>query len=439
MTSKFQTYVRYKPSGIDWLGNIPEGWQVVAFKELFKPSNEKVKDDPLIELPLSVSGYRGVEQRDVTSMEGQMPSDDVKEYRIVREGQLAVNTMWLNYTGLGVSEYEGYISPAYRSYNINSKIHKRFAHHLLRSILYVQKYTSLLYGVRPNSLQVKTYDFEHIEILLPPLEIQKRIADFLDEKAKIIDGLIAKKEKWIELLHEKRITLISCVVTKGLNPNAKFKSSGIDWLGDIPEDWRVKKLKFIFSVQASNVDKKSYEGEKEVYLCNYVDVYNNEYISSSISFMSATATTDQLKNLALQSNDIIITKDSEMPSDIGVPAIVKENITDLVCGYHLYLLRSLDKGVLSGYVFRFLQSSNVKRYFETHSNGVTRFGLGAYEVNNIPVPIPLWKEQSQIVSFLDTETAKIDKTIALIESQIEKLKEYRSSLINAAVTGKIKI
>lgn len=213
VTNGLDPKAKMKSSGIDWLGNVPIDWEIVSFKKIFKLSHERVADDLSVNSILAVSGYRGVEPKDVSSMEGQMPSEDVSNYRIVRKGQLAVNTMWLNYAGLGVSNYEGYISPAYRSYNIDQAVNGNFIHHLLRSYTYVQRYSSMLYGLRPNSLQVKNYDFERIEVLLPPSEDQEKIAKFLDVETAKIDEATALIESQIRRLKEYRSSLIYSAVT----------------------------------------------------------------------------------------------------------------------------------------------------------------------------------------------------------------------------------
>ena len=223
-------------------------------------------------------------------------------------------------------------------------------------------------------------------------------------------------------------------MTTKLQTYPKYKDSGVEWLGRIPAGWEVKKLKFVASVQASNVDKKSYEGEKNVLLCNYVDVYKNESVDSTLPFMNATATNKQVIELGLQVNDVLITKDSETPDDIGIPALVEETVKDLVCGYHLYLLRLLGESATGEYLFRFLQSHPVKGYFETHSNGVTRFGLGSYSVKNIFIYIPPSHEQKQIADFLDGKTKVIDELIEKKEKLIALLREKRTALITRAVT-----
>jgi len=213
VTKGLDPKVKMKDSGVEWIGEIPEGWSLKKLKYTFTIQDTRLKHDPSVNILLSVSGYRGVVPKDLEGFEGQMPSEDVSEYRIVKKGQLVVNTMWLNHTGLGVSDYEGYVSPAYRAYTLGKELQSHYVHHLLRSLLYVQKYSSLLYGVRPNSLQVKPYDFDRIEVLHPSKTEQKSIAEFLDKKTEQIDLVAEKTELQIEKLQEFKSALIYNVVT----------------------------------------------------------------------------------------------------------------------------------------------------------------------------------------------------------------------------------
>ncbi|MDE1980696.1 MAG: restriction endonuclease subunit S [Betaproteobacteria bacterium] len=215
-------------------------------------------------------------------------------------------------------------------------------------------------------------------------------------------------------------------------PYPKYKSSGVEWLGHIPSNWEMTRLKRISQVRLSNVDKHSIEGQKYIRLCNYVDVYRNRRITSEIEFMTATASDEQIARLTLSKGDVIITKDSESPSDIGVPALVNEDITNLVCGYHLALIRPM---ATSGqYLCYLLMSHFVRAVFEMEATGMTRYALGKYSIENLVTAIPPDSEQSAIASFLDCETAKIDTLIAKQEKLIELLKEKRQAIISHAVT-----
>ena len=213
----------------------------------------------------------------------------------------------------------------------------------------------------------------------------------------------------------------------------EYKDSGVEWLGDIPAGWTTQKLKFVARVQPSNVDKKSKKDEKEVQLCNYTDVYYNEEITADLPFMKATASDVQIKKFTLKSGDTIITKDSEDPNDIAVPAYVPQDLEGVVCGYHLALLRP-ENGTYGGYLKRVMDSQYARSFFATRANGITRYGLGTYAISNFILPLPPLEEQKQIATFLDKETTNIDTLIDKQEQLITLLQEKRQAIISHAVT-----
>jgi len=214
----------------------------------------------------------------------------------------------------------------------------------------------------------------------------------------------------------------------------RYRQSGDAWLREVPEHWKVSKLKYLADANPSNVDKKSVEGERTVLLCNYVDVYKNEYIASGLDFMSATASRQQIEKFELKAGDVMLTKDSEDPCDIAVPAVVKEDLPGVVCGYHLTHIRP-NSEILNGlYLFRLFQSYTFNQQFTTKANGVTRFGLPAAAISDAAVACPPLNEQRAIVSYLDEKTALIDETIRRKQRLIELLQEERTALINQAVT-----
>ena len=213
----------------------------------------------------------------------------------------------------------------------------------------------------------------------------------------------------------------------------KYKPSGVEWLGDVPEHWVVKRLKQACHVFPSNVDKKCHDGETPVVLCNYTDVYYNEKITPAIEFMAATASTEQIAKFTLRAGDTIITKDSETADDIAVAAHVPEDLPGVVCGYHLSMVRPLPD-VAGAFVTRLFGSVYAKSCFAVLANGLTRVGLGQYELDNVLLPFPPLAEQTKIAAFLDRETAKIDELVGEQRRLIELLKEKRQAVISHAVT-----
>ena len=213
----------------------------------------------------------------------------------------------------------------------------------------------------------------------------------------------------------------------------EYKESDVDWLREIPAHWQMKRLKAIAAVQLSNVDKHSEEGQVPVKLCNYVDVYYNDVITAELDFMNATATPDQMRRFGLRGGDVLITKDSESWTDIAVPAVVAEDLPDVLCGYHLAHIRPA-AGVDGRFLARQFAAIGARHQFHVAANGITRFGLGSGAIRGSLFAVPPMDEQRAIAAFLDRETAKIDALVARKERLIELLQEKRTALITRAVT-----
>lgn len=214
---------------------------------------------------------------------------------------------------------------------------------------------------------------------------------------------------------------------------SEYRDSGVAWLGEIPAHWEVSRLKECAAVHLSNVDKKSREGESRVRLCNYVDVYYHERIARDMTFMEATATSDQIRRFSLREGDVLITKDSETWTDIAVPALVSEDLPGVLCGYHLALIRP-HSHYMGAFLARALSAVGPRNQYHVAANGITRFGLTADAIRNGVLPSPPLAEQRAIADFLDRETARIDALVAKKEESIRLLREKRTALISRAVT-----
>jgi type I restriction enzyme S subunit len=206
------------------------------------------------------------------------------------------------------------------------------------------------------------------------------------------------------------------------------------WINTLPKAWKAKPLRAVAEYVVSNVDKVTADGEMPVRLCNYSDVYNNEFITLGLDFMQATATENEIAKFGLAAGDVIITKDSESWDDIGVPALVRESASDLVCGYHLALLRPRKQEVNGDFLFRCLQAKPVRVQLELAANGVTRFGIPKNDIGAATLPVPPLPTQRAIADYLDRETGRIDALIAAKERVLALLAEKRRALITRAVT-----
>ena len=224
-----------------------------------------------------------------------------------------------------------------------------------------------------------------------------------------------------------------------MNSYPSYRDSGVEWIGKIPRGWDVKKLKYFSDLFSSSVNRHIHEDEIQVSICHYPDVYNNEFINDEIELNKGSCSEVEFQRYILKKGLVILTKDSETPDDIGNPCYVEIDFDNVVCGYHLTIIENNDIDVNSKFLFRFIQSDKVRCHFETESRGITRFSLGKSKIENLFVNLPSYKEQSQIVEYLDEQTQKIDSTIEKETQRTELLKEYRQSLISEVVTGKVDV
>ncbi|MCK9306743.1 MAG: restriction endonuclease subunit S [Methanoculleus sp.] len=213
-----------------------------------------------------------------------------------------------------------------------------------------------------------------------------------------------------------------------------YKDSGVEWLGEVPAGWDVQKLKFTARIKLSSVDKKSEDNEEDVRLCNYTDVYYNDRITEDLKFMKATASPEEIASFTLRQGDVLITKDSEDWNDIAVPAHVDEDLDGVLCGYHLAQIRPDQKAADSKYLFWSFNARGVNHQFQIAANGITRYGVGKYWIDNSSFLVPSLPEQHAIAAFLDRETARLDALIEKKQRFIELLEEKRQALISHAVT-----
>ena len=453
------SYPRYRNSGVVWLGEVPEHWEVkrLDYVASYRTSSvdKKVEED---ELPIRLCNYTDVYYGErIRASQGEFmdataSTSEVERFRLL-VGDILVTKDSEDWRDIAVPAIVdetaddfvcGYHLGLIRS---GPSVHPLFLYRALQSVAVNRQLQISASGVTRYGLPNGAVG--DIVVPLPPIDEQRAIANLLDRETERIDSLSAKMRLLIERLSEYRIALITHTVTRGLpaeaaseagvDPSPRLKPSGVEWLGEVPEHWEVKRLDYVASYRTSSVDKKVEEDELPIRLCNYTDVYYGERIRASQGeFMDATASTSEVERFRLLVGDILVTKDSEDWRDIAVPAIVDETADDFVCGYHLGLIRS-GPSVHPLFLYRALQSVAVNRQLQISASGVTRYGLPNGAVGDIVVPLPPIDEQRAIANLLDRETERIDSLSAKMRLLIERLSEYRIALITAAVTGKIEV
>lgn len=438
MIPDLKPYPEYKEAGLHWPGTIPSEWNILRAKSIFDCID--IRSETGSEELLTVSSNFGVIPRRNIKVT-MFKAESYVGYKLCWPGDLVINSLWAWMTGLGFSRHHGIVSSAYGVYRPKEEYARYWPYfdYLFRSKAYDWELRVRSKGIWTSRLQLTDGSFLDMPVILPPPENAKKIVIFLDCINRLTNRYIRLKLRQIELLNEQKQAIIHQAVTRGLDPNMRLKPSGVEWLGDVPEHWELKRLRNAIQLIVSNVDKHTHEGEKPIRLCNYVDVYKNESITSNLSFMSATATEEEIARFRLKIDDVVITKDSEIWNDIGVPALIEYESDDFICGYHLAILRPFEHILIGSYLQRILQSRIIATQFHVAANGVTRYGISHQAIKDVRIPIPPLPEQKDLVVILNKELLQQIQAIEIMKQEINLLREYRIRLISDVVTGKLDV
>ena len=394
----------------------PESWGRRRGKYLF----QRIKRDPSTSEGV-VTAFRDgqVTLRSKRRADGFTNAELEIGYQGIRVGDLVIHGMDGFAGAIGVSDSDGKASPVVHAYLSLDGNDPRYYAYLLRDLAKNGFITSLAKGIRERSTAFDSEMFKCLDLPMPTVAEQMAIADYLDRETARIDALIEKKLQILALIGDRTEILL-----------AKYLDELIERYGEVP-------LKTVAKLSVSNVDKKSYDGQIPVQLCNYTDVYYQRKISKEIVFMDATADFAQIQKLSLNKGDVLITKDSETADDIAVPALVVEDLPGVVLGYHLALLRPF--GILGDFLYWVVLSRRCRDAFSLAASGVTRFGLRQDAIARVHVPMAPLDEQMTMIRFFENNITSGDMVVESIRRQVALLKERRQALITAAVTGDLEI
>ncbi|MGX9366627.1 restriction endonuclease subunit S [Desulfoplanes sp. PS50] len=430
-------FPNYRQTELNWLKRLPDSWGILRTKQVFRLRIEKAPDNNQMEL-LSIYTHIGVRPRKDLEQRGNKAST-TDGYWMVKKGDIISNKLLAWMGAIGVSHYEGVTSPAYDILRPIQACNTDYYHYLFRTPKYLQQFKIRSRGIMDMRLRLYFDQFGQIPVPVPPTSEQDSIVLFLNWKTAKINKFIRNKRRLIELLKEQKQNVINQAVTRGLDPKVKFKPSGVEWIGDIPEHWEARRLRTLAAVRASGVDKNTNEDEVPVMLCNYVDVYKNDRITAAIDFMKATATPEEIRAFELKAGDVIITKDSESWDDIAIPTFVPEALPGIVCAYHLALIRPFSGEIEGEFLFRAFSSDPVADQFRIAATGVTRFGLAQGAIKGAFFPLPPLEEQRAIIAHINEKCAEISQAISRAQREIELMREYRTRLISDVVTGQVDV
>lgn len=432
-------YPKYKDSGVEWLGEVPEPWNVRKLRFVFSiKKNIAGKEGYDV---LSVT-QQGIKIKDIESNDGQLALDYSK-YQLVAVGDFAMNHMDLITGYVDISPCPGVTSPDYRVFALKdiSESDPKYNLYILQLCYQHKLFYHLGQGVSGfGRWRLPRDQFYNFALPSPPKIEQQEIALFLNRETSVIDALIAKKQRQIELLQEKRTALISHAVTKGLDPNVKMKDSGVEWLGEVPVHWKVRKLRYLIKGDLVNglFKKKEYYGSG-IKIANVFDVYQEDYYLSNATLEQVEVTEDEKKKYAIQEGDIFFVRSSLKLEGVGrsVCALTVEEPMVFEC--HVVRACPKQRTICPKYLIHFLNSAYAMHRFIALANCVTMATIDQDKIKNLEVTLPPRDEQDQIMGYLAREMTTIEELKRKITESIEKLYEYRIALISAAVTGKIDV
>jgi len=432
MTTTYKPYPAYKDSGVEWLGEIPEGWEV---NPLFSATKvESIKNSDGKETNVLSLSYGRIIRRDVEKNYGLLPAS-FNTYQLVNEGDIILRLTDLQNDKrslrVGRATEQGIITSAYLKLTSKNRLNDKYLYRLLHSYDTTKVYYGMGGGLRQS---MKFEDMRRLPLLIPSLSEQTQIANFLDHETARIDTLIAKQKKLIALLKEKRQAVISHAVTKGLNPDVEMKDSGVEWFHTLPKHWTVTKLGYCATISngatPSRENQYFWEGGTIGWLNS--SKVNDVIINSAEQFITDLAM-NKTGVQPVNANDLLIAITGEGQTR-GRVAISK---IDATINQHLACISIKNQEINYQYLFYWLQCQYKRIRYESSGAGSTKGAITCADIKQYSIPLPPLKEQASIVSYILKIDKKLHDLILLANDQINLLQERRTALISAAVTGKI--
>ncbi|WP_230848977.1 restriction endonuclease subunit S [Vibrio campbellii] len=420
MIGQMPKYESYKESGEQWIDKVPSHWEIIKLKHLFYEKKHRQN----MSLNCGAISFGHVVQKD----DSKTPLSTKASYQEVLRGEFLINPLNLNYDlkslRIGLSYIDVVVSAGYIVLKERSGIDKEYFKFLLHR--YDVAYMKLLgSGVR------QTINFNHIAnslLALPPLDEQKRISSFLNKKTAQIDEAIAIKQKQIELLKERKQIIIQQAVTQGLNPDAPMKDSGVDWIGEIPEHWGIVRFKNLFT--QSRLPVRKGDGVVTSYRDGQVTLRSNRRVGGYTEAILEGG------YQGIRKGQLVLNSMDAFEGAIGV------SDSDGKCTPEYVICDPINSVDVSQYYFAYLlREMALAKYIQVICNAVRQRAVRIRYNNLAPLfmVVPPVKEQEDIVSFIEKESTKLDAGTKHLNEQISKLKEYKTTLINSVVTGKIKV
>lgn len=433
MIDDLRPYAEMKPTGLPWLEELPAGWEIHRAKYSFVEVNDRsvAGDEEL----LSVSHKTGVTPRSQKNITMFM-AESYEGHKVCRPGDVVVNTMWAWMAAIGVSRHTGIVSPAYGIYRprTSDRFEPKFLDYLLRIESYRAEYVRSSRGVTMSRLRLYPPDFLNIPFVQPPLEEQRLIVRFLDWHGGQVARLVRAKKELIGLLNEQKQAIIHRAVTRGLDPNAKLKPSGIPWLGDVPEGWDVRALKRACkrsSLYGANIPAEQYTPNGVRFL-RTTDINDMGELRPNGVFIPEKLAVGYL----LDDGDFLVSRSGTVGR-----AFVHQTSLHGPCAYAGYLVRFVlnQNDLMPDYLWFLTKSSAFLSFLKSVSITSTIENVNGEKYANMPIALPPIDQQVEILATVRDKTSPLDATMKCIEAEISLFREFRTRMITDVVTGKLDV
>ena len=434
-----RAYEEYKKIDLPWLEEIPAHWKVQRAKNLFKVINERSEEGK--EELLSVSSNHGVVKRNDANVT-MFQAESYEGYKLCWPEDLVINSLWAWQNGLGFSNFYGIVSTAYSVYRLNTPSNNyRFFDYLLRSSAFHWELRTRSKGIWKSRYILSDEDFLNSPIICPPREEQDAIVRFLDAKCAKIDRLIKLKERQIELLNEKKQNIINQAVTKGLDPHAPMKDSGVDWIGEIPDGWEVILAGRLINKIEQGWSPTAVDGEREQGQNAVLSLSAVKYGEFNKHAIKPLLPSIQIKEeLKVKKNDILLTR-SNTRQLVGDCCLVEEVEENTIFSDLIYRIKLNHDMIYDNFFVFYMISSYARFQIERMASGSsnTMPKLSHKNIRSIIFSVPQIDEQKKIASFIERELDPIKEEIENARKSVRLLQELKSRFIQECCTGSIKI
>ena len=417
-----------KDSGIDWIGKIPNEWEINKIDSLYTLRNTKVSDKNYPPLSVTMKGI-------VPQLATAAKSDDGDNRKLVKKGDFVINSRSDRRGSSGISNYDGSVSLINTILTPRGKMNPDYYNWLFHTVQFEDEFYKWGHGIVDDLWTTRWQDMKNISVLVPPEEAQEKIARFLDKKCAQIDSIIEESKKSIEEYKSWKQSMIFEAVT-GKNLSCKKKNSGIEWLGEIPETWEVRRFKCIIDSfeKGNGITKEEVFSDGDTFCVRYGEIYS-KYDNSFENCFSKTFKDKIPVKKYFSNGDLLFAGTGELVEEIGkcVAYLGNEHCLaggDIIIAKHKQNAKFLSYAMNSHYV-QAQKSCNKAKLKVVH--------ISATEIGNVLLALPPISEQESIAKFLDAKCAQIDSLISEKQSLIKDLAEYKKSLIFEAVTGKRRV